>query len=146
MSWRQQAIADIQAAVQSQINLSPFRHLHCSSHNSNNNDGVDRERRISLATFQIHGSNNSSNPSALNSLEMNNLINMRSEYYELFDALTQTMTGEGSTCILLVGKHGYGKSSILQFALHQLMLKFGKGSFLEIYLNGVQHTNDVQAL
>ncbi len=140
-------LSHIHKIVLSQIRISPFRHIQSEKMKST-------KHRISLATFQETEEEideKEDDPlSSLNqttgTLETNKLINMRQEYVELTSLLNKTMKGEGNTSVLLVGKHGSGKSSLLAFAINQLKLKFGTGAFLTIYLNGKLLPTDVHAM
>ncbi|ETO36866.1 hypothetical protein RFI_00189, partial [Reticulomyxa filosa] len=136
-----QELRSVQVLIQSQITLSCFRHLDSWSRLFLKRESSDKS--INVDDDQIGQRQN-----MLSSLEMNSLLNMRTEYNELFEMLCKTMDRKmkENTSVLLVGKHGYGKSSLLHMALHQLRAKYGADKFHCIYLNGLLHSDDVIAM
>eukprot|EP00484_Ammonia_sp_Unknown_P002012 CAMPEP_0197023366 /NCGR_PEP_ID=MMETSP1384-20130603/4065_1 /TAXON_ID=29189 /ORGANISM="Ammonia sp." /LENGTH=496 /DNA_ID=CAMNT_0042451563 /DNA_START=214 /DNA_END=1701 /DNA_ORIENTATION=- len=74
------------------------------------------------------------------------LINLESESTALYNILHSTMEGEGNTSVLLFGRNGFGKSSLISYVMHQIEQKFGKNTFIYIYLNANLHTTDIESL
>lgn len=73
------------------------------------------------------------------------LINLDSEFNELYNILYSTMKGEGNTSVLLFGRNGFGKSALLSSVMHKIEKKC-KNQFIYIYLNANLHTTDVESL
>eukprot|EP00485_Elphidium_margaritaceum_P000874 CAMPEP_0202690770 /NCGR_PEP_ID=MMETSP1385-20130828/5658_1 /ASSEMBLY_ACC=CAM_ASM_000861 /TAXON_ID=933848 /ORGANISM="Elphidium margaritaceum" /LENGTH=488 /DNA_ID=CAMNT_0049346063 /DNA_START=226 /DNA_END=1692 /DNA_ORIENTATION=- len=74
------------------------------------------------------------------------LINLDSEFEQLYGILHATMKGGDNTSVLLFGRNGFGKSALLSLVIHRLAQKYGKQSFIYIYLNAHLHTTDVESL